>query len=65
MLESALQAASRYVKAVSAAVATFAATVGAVAADDSISLDEVSLLKAAGLAVLVALGVAVSPANKS
>jgi len=61
MLENIL----RYSKAIAAAASTFVATLGLVLADDAISLDEVNLLKAAALAVLVAAGVALSPKNRA
>jgi hypothetical protein len=55
---------SRYTKAVAAAVASFATTLGLVLQDDAISLDELGVLKAAVVAVLVAVGVYVSPPNR-
>lgn len=54
----------KYIKAIAAAVGTFVATLGLVLQDDAISLDELSVLKAAVVAVLVAAGVALSPKNQ-
>ena len=54
---------TQYTKAVAAAVASFVVTLGVVLQDDAISLDELSVIKAAVIAVLVAAGVALSPKN--
>jgi hypothetical protein len=53
----------RYSKAIAAAVVVLLAQMAMVWQDEAISLDELSLLKAAALAVVVALGVAASPKN--
>lgn len=55
----------RYWKAIAAAVGSFVFTLGLVWQDRAISLEELSVLKAAALAVLVAAGVAISPKNRS
>jgi len=54
----------KYIKAIAAAASSFAATLGLVLQDDAISLDELSVLKAAAVAILVAVGVAFSPKNQ-
>jgi hypothetical protein len=54
----------RYSKALAAAGASFFVTLGLVWQDRAISLDELNVLKAAAVAFLVAVGVAVSPKNR-
>lgn len=54
----------RYTKALAAAGASFVATLALVWQDHSISLDELNLMKAAAIAVLAAVGVALSPRNR-
>jgi hypothetical protein len=54
----------RYSKAIAAASVVLLAQLAMVWQDEAISLDELSVLKAAAVAVLTALGVAASPKNR-
>ena len=54
----------RYAKAVAAGLSSFVVTLGAVWSDESISLDELNVLKAALISLLVAAGVALAPKNR-
>lgn len=55
---------ARYAKAIAAGLASFGVTLAAVWQDESISSDELSVLKAALIALLVAAGVAIAPKNE-
>lgn len=55
----------RYVKAIAAAVGSFAGVAVTVAADDSVAFDEFGIVAAAVTALVAAVITAVSPANES